>query len=82
MVKNPGNVGDSGDSGLNHMLGRSPGKGNDKPLQYSCLGSHMDRGDWWNTAHGSHKTVGQNLATKQQPVLEEQIQSLKIILNF
>ena len=42
----------------------------------------MDRGAWWNTAHGRHKTVGQNLATKQQPVLEEQIQSLTIILNF
>ena len=28
-------------------LGRSPGKGNDNPLQYSCLESFMDRGAWW-----------------------------------
>ena len=25
-------------------LGRSPGEGNDNPLQYSCLGNPMDRG--------------------------------------
>ena len=27
--------------------GRSPGGGNDNPLQYSCLESSMDRGVWW-----------------------------------
>ena len=26
--------------------GRSPGKGNSNPLQYSCLGNPMDRGAW------------------------------------
>ena len=26
---------------------RSPGEGNDNPLQYTCLGSPMDRGAWW-----------------------------------
>ena len=26
--------------------GRSPGEGNDNPLQYSCLESSMDRGSW------------------------------------
>ena len=26
--------------------GRSPGEGNDNPLQYSCLGNPMDRGAW------------------------------------
>ena len=42
VVKNPlasaGNVGS--------ILGsvRSPGEGNDNPLQYSCLGNPMDRG--------------------------------------
>ena len=29
--------------------GRSPGKGNCNPLQYSCLGIPMDRGGWWAT---------------------------------
>ena len=32
--------------------GRSPGEGNGNPLQYSCLGSPMDRGAWWATVHG------------------------------
>ena len=27
-------------------LGRSPGEGNDNPLQYSCLGNPVDRGAW------------------------------------
>ena len=27
-------------------LGRSPGEGNDNPLQYSCLENSMDRGVW------------------------------------
>ena len=27
--------------------GRSPGKGNSNPLQYSCLGNPMSRGAWW-----------------------------------
>ena len=30
-------------------LGRWPGKGNDNPLQYSCLENPMDRGAWWAT---------------------------------
>ena len=33
-------------------LGRSPGGGNDNPLQYSCLENPMDRGTWWATIHG------------------------------
>ena len=27
--------------------GRSPGGGNDNPLQYSCLENPMGRGAWW-----------------------------------
>ena len=46
MVKNPpGNVGDSGDKGLIPGSGRSPGGGNDNPLQY-CLENPMDSGAW------------------------------------
>ena len=37
-------------------VGRSPGKGNGNPLQYSCLGNPMDRGAWWATVHGVAKS--------------------------
>ena len=36
----------AGDPGLIPGLGRSPGEGNGKPLQYSCLENPMDRGAW------------------------------------
>ena len=36
----------AGDVGLIPGPGRSPGAGNDNPLQYSCLENPMDRGAW------------------------------------
>ena len=39
-----------------------PGEGNGNLLQYSCLGSPMDRGAWWATVHGVER-VGHNWAT-------------------
>ena len=36
-------------------LGRSTGKGNGNPLQYSCLGNPMDRGAWWAIVRGVKK---------------------------
>ena len=42
----------AGDSGLIPGLGRSPGEGNGKPLQYPCLENPMDRGAWWAPVHG------------------------------
>ena len=53
VVKNPpANTGD-----MDSIPGseRSPGEGNDNPLQYSCLGKPMDRGTWWATVHGVTK---------------------------
>ena len=53
MIKNlPDNAGDSRDVDLIPGSGRSPGKGNDNPLQYSCLGNSMDGGACWATVHG------------------------------
>ena len=50
MVKNlPASA---GDTGLIPGSGRSPGERKDNPLQYSCLGYHMDRGAWLATVHG------------------------------
>ena len=38
-----------GDLGLIPVLGRTPGEGNSRPLQYSSLKNSMDRGAWWAT---------------------------------
>ena len=38
----------AGDANSNPGMGRSPGEGNDNPLQYSCLENPMDR-VWWAT---------------------------------
>ena len=35
--------------------GRSPGEGNDSPIQYSCLRNTMHRGAWWAIVHGVAK---------------------------
>ena len=66
VVKNlPVNAGDAGDKGLISGLGRSPGEGNGKPLQYSCQGNPMDRGAWQATVHGVAK-VRHNLVIEHE----------------
>ena len=53
MVKNlPASAGDTKDVDLIPGSVRSPREENGNPLQYPCLGNHMDRGFWWDTAHG------------------------------
>ena len=44
IKESAGNAGDTGDSDSILGSGRSPGGGNDNPLQYSCLNNPMDRG--------------------------------------
>ena len=47
MVKNLlANAGDTRNPGSIPEWGRSPGVGNDNPLQYSCLENAMGRGAW------------------------------------
>ena len=48
-----------GDLGLVPGLGRSPGKGNGYPLQYSGLENSMDRGTCWTIVHGVAKSQTQ-----------------------
>ena len=63
MVKNPAaNAGDAEDIGSIPVKGRSPGEGNDNPLQYSCLENPMDIGAWWAAIHR---------VTKNQPQLSD-----------
>ena len=53
VVKNlPANAGDSRDVGSVPGSGRSPGEGNGKPLQYSCLENCIDSRAWQAEVHG------------------------------
>ena len=49
VVKNP--PANAGDAGSIAGSGRFPGGENGNPLQYSCLGSAMDREAWQATVH-------------------------------
>ena len=49
VVKNP--VANAEDAGSIPGWGRSPGRGNGSPLQYSCLENPMDRGAWQAAVH-------------------------------
>ena len=52
VVKNPpANARDIRGAGSTLGSGRSPGEGNDNPLQYSCLENLMGRGIWQATVH-------------------------------
>ena len=52
MVKNlSAKVGDLRDMDSRPGFRRSSGVGNANPLQYSCLGNPMNRGDWCTIVH-------------------------------
>ena len=53
---NLGSTCSAGDLGLIPGLGRSPGEGNGKPLEYPCLENLMDRGASWAAVHGVAKS--------------------------
>ena len=53
------NAGDKRDVCWIAGLGRSPGRENGNPLQYSCLENPMDRGGWQATVHGVAKSQTQ-----------------------
>ena len=55
VVKNPS--ADAGNANSIPGSGRSPGKGNGKPRQYSCLGNPMDRGAWQAIVRGVAKEL-------------------------
>ena len=65
-VKNP--PANSGNTGSIPGSGRSPGKGNGNPLQYSCMRNPMDREAWWATVYGVSKQVRYNLATNTKVI--------------
>ena len=71
VVKNPSAI--VGDMGSIPESGKSPGEGNGKLLQYSCLENSMDRGVWWATVHGITKEsdMTQQLNNNQQLLLTD-----------
>ena len=64
VKKPPANAGDIRDKGSIPGLGRALEEGNKNPLQYSCLGNHMDRGARQSIVYGvaeeSHMTYRLN----------------------
>ena len=65
----------AGDLGSIPGLGRSPGEGHGKPLQYSCLENPTDRGVWRATVHGVAR-VRHGLVTKPPPPASPKVSSL------
>ena len=59
---------------------RSSGEGNGNPLQYSCLGNPMDRGDWWATVPWGCKRVRHDLVSSSYFTLFNE--SLEKLLKF
>ena len=63
----------AGDMGLIPGSGRSPGEGNDNPLQYSCLKNHMDRGAWWTAV----QRVAESDRTEELSTAHSELLSIK-----
>ena len=61
--------------------GKFPGKGNGKPLQYSCLENPMDRGTWKATVHGVAR-VGHEHHANVAPQMGEWYGMSKNSTNF
>ena len=49
-------AGDTGDSSLIPVLGKSSREGNANPFQYSCLGNPMEEEPGWLQSMGSQKS--------------------------
>ena len=80
VMKNlPANAGGTRDVGVIPGSGRSPGGGNDNPLQYSWLGNPMD-GEPGRLQSMVSQRPGCNLATKQQQQKTHKRLFLKVIM--
>ena len=56
MVDGTESACNAGDLSLTPELGKSPGEGNDNPLQCSSLENSMDRGAWQATVQKKKKS--------------------------
>ena len=66
LLSNQESACSTGDTGSTPGMGRSPGEGNDNPLQYWCLGNLMIRAAWQVTGLGVTR-VRHHWATKVPP---------------
>ena len=86
MVKNsPANSVTTGEASSIPGLARSPGEGNDKPLQYSCLGNPQTEGAGRLESMGSQKSQIQpsNLAhTADLSQLDTEQKNLPVHLDL
>ena len=78
VVKYPPAISGDGPKATHSMLGsgRSPGEGNGKVLQYSCLEYPIDRGSWPATVHGVTKeldTIQQLNNNKPKPIWDQNL---------
>ena len=77
MVKYP--PAKAGDMGLIPGWGRSPGRRNGKPLQYSCLQNSVDRASWQATVHGLQR-VRYDLAAEHSSTQYTSIRMIRLFL--
>ena len=87
VVKNPpAYAGDERDADSTPRSGRSPGRGNGNPLQYSLLENLMDRGVWRATVHDVTKSQTRlsnwaHTCTHTPSVCQARDQALRILQN-
>ena len=79
MVKYP--PAKAGDMGLIPGWGRSPGRGNGKPLQYSCLQNSVDRASWQATVHGLQR-VRYDLVAEHGSTQYTSIRMIRLFLTL
>ena len=83
VVKNlPTNTEDARDMSLIPGSGRSPGKGNGNPLQYSCLENPMDGVAWSATVHrvANSRTQLIDFTSLHRCSIKEVVNNMQIVL--
>ena len=67
----PASAEDARDIGSIPRWGRSPGEGNNSPLQYSCLENPTIRGAWQATVHGvAELDTTEQLSTRSKKIIK------------
>ena len=82
MIKNlPANAGDIRDLDVLPWWGRSPGRENGNPLQYSCLENPIGRGAWRAPGgRGAHSPWGHKESDMTEQLTHTQLFYLKTII--